>query len=196
MTIEMSSANRRIRILAAAVSVVGICVALVIALFGTGMLDADNPKAKVLTAKGLDTMIADLEDRFGTTRVVELSLFDDYAIVELPVAGGARRVQSYQYDGEFDEFGKGTSRTADESSALIDLAELDVPATLALLKTTPEAVGLPDEQVSNVTIRLVDGPSGNEMPLSYVMVESDHDESGFVRADLSGKVVDVDTATD
>ncbi len=173
-------------------------VAAVVAFSTLGLPGLGSDSAKVLTTKGLTKLVADIKDEFGTTQVVELNLFEDYAIVEVPVSGGAgRRTQSYRYDGGFEKFGAGSSRT-DESSLLIDLSQLDVPATLALLKTAPKTVGLPDETVSNVTLQIANGPGAGdgEIVSTYVMVDSDYDESGFVRADLSGQVIDVDKVTD
>lgn len=166
--------------------VLGVVVAL------TGVPGSGPDKAKVLTVDGLTQMIEDAKSERGTTQVVEASLFENYAIVEFPVEGGIRRTISYHYKGDFDDEWTKGSRDQSEPEALVDLADLDVPATLALLKSAPKAVGLPDGKADSLTIRL----DSYGLASSYIRVDTDYDEYGTVQADLSGKVIQVDKATD
>lgn len=190
-----SSRQRTTRLIAVVVG------AVVIGVGGWFMMSSANPfglgQAKVLTVDGLEAFVDDVDEEFGTTEVVEAYLFDGYATVELPVSGDTKRTITYKYDGGFSESRKDT-RTADESMTLIDLRELDVERTLALLPEAPATVGLPDGEVGTVAIRLAYGPDSvvADMPEVSIHVDTEFGESGSVRADLSGDIVSVDTAAE
>ncbi|WP_456694739.1 hypothetical protein [Aeromicrobium sp. P5_D10] len=154
-------------------------------------------KAKVRTVEGFAQMVADARDEFGTTEVLEASLYDTYAMVTVPVEGSARRTITYQYGGDFDDvFTKG-QRDIDETT-LIDLADVDAAAVLAFLKSAPKEVGLPDGKVSSVSIRMGTLPDNSDIEAAsvYIRVDTEFDEYGSIQTDLSGKVVDIDRGDD
>ena len=166
-----------------------------LAMSGANVFGLGQPK--MWTVGGLETFVDDVDDEFGTSEVVEAYLAENFATVELPVDGDASRTITYKYDGGFTESRKGT-RSADESEGLIDLRELDAEKTLALLPDAPARVDLPDGEVSAILIMLAYGPDSDvaDVPEVSVHVETEFGETGSVRADLSGDVVSVDTASD
>jgi hypothetical protein len=166
-----------------------------LALSGANVFGLGQPK--MWTVSGLEAFVDDLDDEFGTTEVVEAYLAENFATVEVPVDGDASRTITYKYDGGFTESRKGT-RPADESEGLIDLRELDAEKTLALLPDAPAMVGLPDGEVSAILIMLAYGPDSDlaDVPEVSVHIETEFGETGSVRADLSGDVVSVDSASD
>ncbi len=166
-----------------------------LALSGANVFGLGQPK--MWTVSGLEAFVDDLDDEFGTTEVVEAYLAENFATVEVPVDGDASRTITYKYDGGFTESRKGT-RPADESEGLIDLRELDAETTLALLPDAPAMAGLPDGEVSAILIMLAYGPDSEvaDVPEVSVHVETEFGETGSVRADLSGDVVSVDSASD
>ncbi|WP_157372701.1 hypothetical protein [Agromyces sp. Root81] len=177
----------------AAVSVVAaIGIAGWLVMSGTNVFTLGQPK--MWTAEGLEAFVDDVDEEFGTTEVVEAYLSESYATVEVPVDGDASRTITYKYDGGFTESRKGT-RSAEESTGLIDLREFDAVQTMALLPDAPEMVGLADGAVSAIMIRLAYGPDSvvADVPEVSVHVETEFGETGSVRADLAGNVVSIDT---
>lgn len=150
-------------------------------------------QAKIWATEGIEAFVDDVEEEFGTTEVIEADVFEDYAIVELPVEGEVSRTIAYRYDGGFSESRKDT-RTTDESKGLIDLSELDAEKTIALLPGAPEMVGLPDGEVTAIMITLAYGPDSvvSDVPEVSLNVRTEFGETGSVRADL-GNVVSTDT---
>ncbi|MGH3704055.1 MAG: hypothetical protein ACRDT9_05440 [Agromyces sp.] len=184
--------QRTSRSKAVALAVVGVVAAFVIAgwllLSGTNVFTLGQPK--MWTVGGLEAFVDDVEEEFGTTEVVSAYVFEGYATVELPVEGEAPRTITYRYDGGFSESRKDT-RTAEESTGLIDLGELDAEKTMALLPGAPEMVGLPDGEVTAIMITLAYGPDSvvADVPEFSLNVRSEFGETGSVRADLAGEVV-------
>lgn len=154
-------------------------------------------EAPVQTAKGFTQMVTDAREEIGTTEVLEATVFETYAIVEVPVQGSGRRTTSYRYAGNFDDVFTKSQRDSDET-AFIDLADINAGAVLALLKKAPADVGLPDGRVSSVTIRMgsVPGSLDNTTPSVFVRVDTDFDEYGSIQTDLSGKVIEIDRGDD
>lgn len=128
---------------------------------------------------------------FGTSEVVEVNLYEKYAMVVMPAEGSATRTITYQYDGDFDDvFTKGV-RTPLAAGQPIDMSAVDVPSVIALIESTPAIVGLGDEAVTHVSFRPGFGSHVFEQnqPSVYIHVNSDFGESGYVQCDLAGKII-------
>lgn len=178
-------------------------IAVIMVSMGIPVLGPDGEK--VLTADGMTDLLADAQAELGSTEVVGARLYESYAIVDTAVAGSATRTVSYRYAGDFDDVWH-HSRRNDGSTALIDLADVDMPAILRLLPGAARRVGLPDGEVSNVDIRFAapsevddsgadgSGTDGSPVPTVFVHVASDYEESGYVQTDLHGTVLRVERA--
>lgn len=104
-----------------------------LALLAAVAVGADDQPAAIdlHSAPGIEQLVDDVEDEFGSTQVLEVELHDTWARVFVPIEGTAR-YRHYTYgnsdarftDTEFSDSGQGGT-TEDAAPDLIDLAALD-----------------------------------------------------------------------
>lgn len=190
-TTQAQATGRQPRV--AVIALFGISIVTVLAVLWWAVLPQlgiGNPKMQ--TAAGVEEMVADLQDELGTTQVVEVSLYDSYAIVTVAVAGSSSRIINYRYAGDFKDVSYKSTRT-DDSTQLIDLADVDAAAVLDRIAGAPAEVGLPGGSVLGVDIRLAAAPDGAPYgPYAFIYVDSEFGETGRLQLDLAGRTVDVD----
>ena len=81
-----------------------------------------------LTAAGIRGFLATYQKKFHTTRVVDLTFYGDYVIVDVPVPGKARQEGWLFRDGTWTGFGG--VRATFPGSGIVDTSRLDVPALM------------------------------------------------------------------
>lgn len=204
---EPSSAPASRRGDSVAAAVVGLL--LVGAGFGIGRATADSTPAVVTSADGapvaagpgaepivvgptalhtpagLRAFIDGVRAEFGTTEIVDLTVYPDYAVLDMPVAGAPARAQSYNYRGGFDLSGSSGSRDPDQP--LTDLAALDVEKILGLLAGAGQTLNVDDPTVRYLVV----GDDGSGPRVAVYATNNDTGEAGYLEAEPDGTIIGV-----
>ncbi|MYS85468.1 serine/threonine-protein kinase [Embleya scabrispora] len=138
----------------------------------------------LLTPTAIRGLIDSMAPTIGGTKVKELSIFDKYAAIEAPVAGNARLYDRFSYRDGATTKDAGSGST-DRDDKTIDLAKVNWDALPALMAKADKELGIttPKSHYVNVDIGLID-----RVPSLKIYVSDDYG-SGYLRADLDGKVV-------
>jgi hypothetical protein len=134
------------------------------------------------TPAGLRAFIDGVRAEFGTTQVVDLTLYPDYASLEMPVPGAPARAQSYTYRGGFDD-PSDTSRQPDQP--LVDLAAIDVDKILGLLSGAPQSLNVQNPTVQYLIVR----DSGDGPEIAIHSTDNDTGASGYLEAKPDGTIL-------
>jgi hypothetical protein len=141
-------------------------------------------KSYSLSEAGIRGFLQTYRKRFGTSRVVDLTLYGGYAIVDVPVSGKARQTGWLYRDEKWTGFG-GT-RAVFPGSQVIDTNLLAVPPLVRNIKRARATlnVELPaDTYVIVRSIRPVD-----DVPSVDIHVTNKYQESGYLATRLDGTV--------
>lgn len=137
-----------------------------------------------LGGPGIRSFLAAYRAKFGTSKVVDLTLYDDYVIVQVPVRGRARHAGWIYRDGAFRDFG---GVTADfPGSAVIDTRRLDVPALVRNLAKAGRLLEV--EEASSRYVTLDYRPQFDDAPNVNIHLSNPYDESGYLATTLDGRV--------
>jgi len=141
---------------------------------GIGGGDAD-----VFSAEGFEEMIDAVEEETGTTEVFSLSMYPDYAVVDVPTESTGTRYIGYRFDGDLVE----TFKNKSTDDRRFDLRDLDVEV---LQKVLADARKLVEDPTSNYVI--VRPPYTDNAWIS-AYATNDFSETGYLTATLNGKIV-------
>jgi hypothetical protein len=136
------------------------------------------------TAEGYADFLEELEQKFGTTEVVEAVVYPEYAVVGIPVKGEPEHVDSYYYDGSFDEPTSHATREADDP--LLDLSAIDGGVLGRLVEQAPEALGVSDPESGYVIV----GPWGEPAQIGLSVYSSGPYGSSYLVAATDGHLLD------
>jgi hypothetical protein len=137
-----------------------------------------------LSEAGVQSFIATYRHKFSTTKVVDLVMYGDYAVVQVPVPGKHRHAGWLYRDGAWSDFG---GVTADfPGSATIDLRQLDVAAMMRNLGKAKRTLHVEDINQSYVVLNF--RPQFDTAPNVNVYVSNEYHESGYLATSLSGAV--------
>jgi hypothetical protein len=137
-----------------------------------------------LRAAGISGFLKTYRARFGTSSAVEMTMFDGYAVVGVPIPGKARQ-QSWLYrDEKWREFG--TVRAVFPGTVAFDTAELDVPALVRNIRTAKRTLNV-EKPKAYVIIRHI--KTAEDRPQVDVHVSNEFNESGYLATTMDGKVV-------
>lgn len=159
---------------------------------------SDNIGAKVLTPPrqlhslgGLNGLFEQMRQRFGDTEGYNLTIYPDYASLDRADPNEPRRILDYSYRGGW---GDSTSSSAkDDDDVLVDLAAMDVPTIVGILRGAPETLGIAAEDVTNIYLNVDPAPSPltpGELTLS-IYVSSELGGSGYIQVDGKGLVKNI-----
>ncbi len=137
-----------------------------------------------LDEQGITDFLATYRERFGTGEVVELVLYDDYAVVQVPVAGKARSAGWLYRDGKWQELGG--VRASFPGAQRVDTGRLDVAALIGNVERARTTLGV--DEVST-TYAIVRDYSAEERPQVDIHVANEYGESGYLATRLRGAVV-------
>jgi hypothetical protein len=138
-----------------------------------------------LSAGGVRTFLATYRKKFGTSRVVDLTLYGDYVIVNVPVPGKARQQGWLWRDGTWTGFGG--VRATFPGSGTVDTDRLDVPALMRNVARARRTLDVEQPSQAYVVIRFI--PRIDEVPSVDVHVINSFQESGYLATTLEGKVL-------
>ncbi len=137
-----------------------------------------------LDERGITDFLATYRDRFGTGEAVELVMYDDYVVVQVPVEGEARSAGWIYRDGTWREFGG--VRASFPGSQPVDLSRIDVGALVGNIERARTTLGVEDISTSYVVVH---DYSADEPPQVYVYVSNEYGESGYLATRPGGAVV-------
>lgn len=141
--------------------------------------------AYALTGSGIRAFLADYRARFGTTLVVDLTLYDDYAVVQVPQAGTHRHAGFLFRPGNgWTDFGGVTTNFP--GSDTVDLRRLDVPALVRNIARARRTLNV--EDFSLTYVRIDYRPQFDDVPNVDVYVSNAFNESGYLATRLDGTV--------
>ncbi|MCP9274951.1 DUF1707 SHOCT-like domain-containing protein [Mycolicibacterium arenosum] len=159
---------------------------------------SDNIEAKVLTPPrqlhslgGLNGLFEQMRQRFGDTLGYSLTVYPDYASLDRADPAEPRRVLDYTYRGGW---GDSTSDSAKgDDDVLVDLAAIDVPAVVAVLRGAPQTLGIEPADVTGtyLTVDPARTPvTPGELTLS-IHVSSELGGSGHMQIDGKGRLKNI-----
>jgi hypothetical protein len=146
---------------------------------------ADPPAGPsyTLSASGIRGFLATYRKKFGTSRVVDLTFYDDYVIVNVPVPGKARQEGWLYRNGTWTGFGG--VRATSPGTQVVDTNRLDIAALARNLARAKRTLNVEQPQ-SYVIIRFI--PGADASPRVNVYATNKFHESGYLSTTLDGKV--------
>jgi hypothetical protein len=136
-----------------------------------------------LSAGGIRSFLASYEKKFHTTRVVDLTLYGDYVIVNVPVPGHARQAGWLYRQGAWTTFGG--VRATFPGSEVVDTTQLDVPALVRNIARARRTLKVEQPQ-AYVIVRYLKGL--DQAPSVDIHVTNKFQESGYLATTLDGKI--------
>ncbi|WP_137991668.1 serine/threonine-protein kinase [Streptomyces vilmorinianum] len=143
----------------------------------------------LLTTARVRTVIEAFRKASGTTTMKELTIYENYALADIPTRPGAKTYDAYEYrDGVARKTGPGGTIDADSPDEQpLDMAAMPWDSLPALMKR-----GERELKVENPTLRyvIVDRWTFNEdRPTLRFYLTNDYRAVGYLAADTGGKVV-------
>lgn len=138
--------------------------------------------AYALTVIGVRSFVAAYRAEFGTTSVIDLTLYGDYAVVNVPRP--KNRHAGYLYrNGQWQEFGGVTANFP--GAQPVDLRRLDIGALAHNVVKARRTLGVDDP---TQTYAIVRHASADEVPSVDIHVANVFGESGYLATRLDGSV--------
>lgn len=137
-----------------------------------------------LTSSGVQAFFTLYRQKFSTTNVVDLTMYDDYVVVRVPVTGKDRSSGWLYRDGDWSDFG-GVSANF-PGSAPVNLRKLDVAALMRNIDKARRTLNVEDYNLTYVSISY--RPDFDPAPNVNIYVSNEFRESGYLATTLSGKV--------
>jgi hypothetical protein len=143
---------------------------------------AENVRPFQLNASGVRDFLAVYHRKFGTTKVTDLTMYDDYVVVDVPVPGKHRHAGWIYRDGSFADFG---GVTADfPGSVAVDTRKLDVAALVRNLAKARRTLHV--DQITQSYVIVNYRPDFDQAPNVNIYVSNDFHESGYLATHLDG----------
>ncbi|MFF0560735.1 serine/threonine-protein kinase [Streptomyces sp. NPDC004266] len=161
---------------------------------GTGTVSSASAPApavrgSLLTTANVRAVIAEFRRASGTTTIKDLTVYEEYALANIPTRPGAKTYDAYEYRaGVARKTGPGGTISADDADEQpFDVSTMPWDSLPALMKR-----GERDLKVDDPTMRyvVVDRWTFNDdRPTLRFYLSNDYQASGYLAADASGKVV-------
>ncbi|MGO4255612.1 DUF1707 domain-containing protein [Marmoricola sp. RAF53] len=152
----------------------------------TAAAGSDEPVVDyALTGPGIRAFLAAYRAKFHTSRVVDLTLYDDYVVVQVPVPGRNRHSGWLFRPGEgWQDFG---GVGADfPGSRPVDTRVIDVPALVRNIAKARRTLNV--EDYSTTYVNIDHRPQFDDGPNVDVYVSNDFHESGYLATRPDGSV--------
>ena len=138
-----------------------------------------------LSASGISEFLTTYRRKFHTSRVMDLTLYGDYAIVNVPVPGKARQSGwLFRKDSGWTSFGG--VRATFPGSAAVDTNRLDIPALVRNIARARRTLNVESPAQAYVIIRFI--PRFDPVPSVDIHVINRFQESGYLATTMEGKV--------
>ncbi|SEE09333.1 serine/threonine-protein kinase [Streptomyces sp. TLI_105] len=161
---------------------------------GTGTVPSTSAPApavrgSLLTTANVRAVIEEFRRASGTTKIKDLTVYEEYALANIPTRPGAKTYDAYEYRaGVARKTGPGGTISADDADEQpFDVSTMPWDSLPALMKR-----GERDLKVDDPTMRyvVVDRWTFNDdRPTLRFYLSNDYSASGYLAADASGKVV-------
>jgi Domain of unknown function (DUF1707) len=138
-----------------------------------------------LTAAGIRGFLETYRKRFGTSRVVDLTLFGDYAIVNVPVPGKARQA-GWLFRGAAGWTSFGDVRAVFPGARIVDTRRLAIAPLVRNIRRARRTLNVEGPAQTYVIVRFV-RPS-DDVPRVDIHVANRFNESGYLATTLDGHV--------
>lgn len=150
---------------------------------------APATRGTLLTTANVRAVIEEFRRASGTTTIKDLTIYEEYALANIPTRPGAKTYDAYQYRaGTATKTGPGGTISADDADEQpFDVAAMPWDDLPALMKR-----GDRDLKVDDPTLRyvIVDRWTFNDdRPTLRYYLTNDYRASGYLAVDVSGKVV-------
>ena len=145
-----------------------------------------TPPRQLHSLGGLNGLLEQMRQKFGDTVGYSLVIYPEYAVLDRPDPGDARRELSYTYRGGFDD----PSTAAKSSDArAVDLGKFDVAAIVGVLRGAPETLNIKPGEVRSIYLTLdpARDPTNPEALEISVYVSSEFG-SGYITLNPDGSV--------
>jgi hypothetical protein len=137
-----------------------------------------------MTVPGISGFLEAYQTRFGTSRVVDLTLYDDYAVVNVPELSRARQSGWLYRGGRWT--GLGGVRAVLPGSRVVDTRRLDVPALVRNIARARSTLNADQPAQTYVIVRFVRG--SDRVPRVDIHVANQFKQSGHLATTLDGVV--------
>ncbi|MFF0751933.1 serine/threonine-protein kinase [Streptomyces sp. NPDC004267] len=146
-------------------------------------------RGSLLTPVNVRAVIAEFRRASGTTTIKDLTVYEEYALANIPTRPGAKTYDAYEYrDGVARKTGPGGTISADDAAEQpFDVSTMPWDSLPALMKRAER-----DLKVDDPTMRyvIVDRWTFNDdRPTLRFYLSNNYQASGYLAADASGKVV-------
>lgn len=147
----------------------------------------DPSSTYALNARGINGFLAAYGKKFHTTQVVQLVLYGDYAIVDVPVAGGQGRKVGWIFrkGAGWSSFGGVTA--VFPGARPVDTRKLDVAALVRNIGRARATLKVETPTQTYAIVRYI--PRVDQAPRVDVHVANGFNESGYLATQLDGTVV-------
>ena len=140
-----------------------------------------------LSVKGVTGFLDGYSRRFRTTRAVDMVLYPEYAVADVPVAGGRGRQQSWLYRNDSGWTTASGVRAVLPSAVPVDTKRLDVPALMRNVALARKALKVEKPTQTYVILRFL--RRVDDQPTASIYVSNAFGESGYLTTTLQGKVM-------
>ena len=137
-----------------------------------------------LTTAGIRGFLQAYRKEFGTNRVVDLTLYGDYAIVNVPKAKARQESWIYREVSGFATFGG--VRATFPGARPVSTSRLAVPALARNIARARTTLNVEKPTQTYVIVRFV--PGSDRVPSVNIYVGNKFNESGYLATTLAGKV--------
>jgi hypothetical protein len=145
-----------------------------------------TPPRQLMSLGGLNGLFEQMRQKFGDTKGFDLTVFDDYASLERQDPAEPRRALRYSYRGGWAD----PSETNMSSDArVVDLAAMDVPTIVGLIRGAPETLGINPNEVKDMHVSVSHDDDVDAAPgaLSIeIFVSPNFGNSGYFEVDGAG----------
>jgi hypothetical protein len=137
-----------------------------------------------LTKSGINGFLKLYRERFGTNRVVDLTMYEDYAIVNVPKPKSRQESWVYRPASGFSSFGG--VRATFPGARPVSTNRLAVPALVRNISRARARLNVEDPTQTYVILRFI--PRSERVPSVNIYVGNEFNESGYMATTMAGKV--------
>lgn len=140
------------------------------------------PKGSLIDAANIRTAVEAFKQQTGTTTFVDMKVYDEYVLADIPTAPGAKTVDSWQYRGGVAKR-TGPSGTVKAGEPLMDMAALDWDALPVLMAESTKELG-----VDNPSSRYLNVSPWSGTPAVRPYLSDEYGQGGYVLAGTDFKI--------
>ncbi|MGW6708239.1 serine/threonine-protein kinase [Streptomyces sp. NPDC054956] len=143
---------------------------------------AAAPKGSLIDPANIRTAVEALKQQTGTTSFVNMRVYDEYVIADIPTAPGAKTVDSWQYRGGVAKR-SGPAGTVKAGDPLMDMAALDWNALPGLMAQATKEL-----HVENPSSRYLNVSPWLGAPAIRPYLSDEYGQGGYVLAGTDFKI--------